>query len=598
MITNPLVDFLASYGPKASAANQYDELIDKTNKPINIEQKLIHEIEIGINKEPPQSVILTGTAGDGKTYTARKFLERISGGKAVWSRDEHIVTHSYKGDEICFIKDLSELDDDEKDNLFPLIHASLSGNSNTIFVICANDGNLLRYFREREKKDEAGKMKFHDEIEQNLSKKVWDSSNNEFRVINMSRVNNADVLDKIIDEIVNHPDWKKCAGCPAERSASHPCPILENANRLGKSDEPAIRYRLADMIRLASLDGKHLSIRQLIMLAVNIILGDSGGESSTPLLTCESALKRSEKSEYQFTNPYANAFGANIPEHQRKRYKAFSILESFNVGKESNDFYDKNIIQKDSTLPDDPIYGNRIFDSHRSRYLIGEGGDSDDFLRSMIDQRIRLFFSMPVEKVSDESTRHKCPWNLTKYRYGELHCRLARRKHENEVESDISVIRGSIILGLNKVMSGFMTRTNNCLWVVKPSGVFGGQEVPLSIVKAGREKDERVIIRFNYPNKSNPVHSISVVLKSHRKPVTLSLGPTLTECILRVSNGVLPSSVSPSCQRRIEKFQLEVVSAMREFQDEYADPGQLEMETSKWQLVSHPIPALSNQEEW
>ena len=598
MTTNPLVDFLASYGPKASASNQYDELIDGTSKPISIEQKLIREIEIGINKEPPQSVILTGTAGDGKTYTARKFLELISGETVVWPRDEHIVTHSYKGNEICFIKDLSELDDDEKHKLFSPIHTSLMGKSNTIFVICANDGNLLRYFREREKKDEAGKMKFHDEIEQNLSKEIWDSSNKNFRVINMSRINNADVLDKIIDEIVNHPDWKKCSGCPAAKSVSHPCPILENKSRLGKRDEPAIRHRLADMIRLASLDGKHLSIRQLIMLSVNIILGDSGGEPSITLLNCENALKRSTESEYKYTNPYTNVFGKNIPENQRNRYKVFSILESYNVGRESNSFFDQNLIYCSSSLPDDPIYGDEIFGSHRSRYLSNENEESESFLRSMTDQRIRLFFSMPVTEVDDASNSHKCPWNLTRFKYGRLHCRLADEEKVGETNLDIGIIRGDIILGLNRIMSGYMTRSNNCLWIVKPAGVFGGREIPLEVVKAGKEKDEKVIISFIYPGRDNSVHSVSVRLNNDQDPINIPLWPSLTEGILRAANGVLPSNLSQGCQREIERFQLKVASSIKEFQSEYADPKQLEMEPSKRYLVSNPIAALSTQEGW
>ena len=598
MTTNPLVEFLASYGPKASAPNQYDELIDETCKPINIEQKLIHEIEKGINEGPPRSVILTGTAGDGKTYTARKFLELISGKKAVWPSDEHIVTHSYKGNEICFIKDLSELDDDEKGNLFPSIYASLLGNSKTIFVICANDGNLLRYFREREEKDETGKKRIHYEIEQNLFRKVWESSNNKFRVINMSLVNNADVLDKIVDEIVNHPDWKKCSGCPAAKSVSNPCPILENANRLGKRNEPAIRHRLADMIRLASLDGKHLSIRQLIMLSVNIILGDSGGEPSIPLLNCENALRRSTESEYRLTNPYTNVFGKNIPENQRKRYKVFSILENFNVGSVSNSFFDQSLIYCNNSLPDDPIYGDQIFSTHRSAYLENGSKKSKTFLSSMTDQRIRLFFSMPVAKVGDTSNGHKCPWNLTSFKYGGLHCRLAEEEKVGEANSDISTIRGDIILGLNRIMSGFMTRSNNCLWIVKPSGVFGGREIPLEVARAGREKDEKVVMRFIYPSRDSSVHSVSVRLKNDQVPTDIPLWPSLTEGILRAANGVLPANLSQSCQREIERFQLRVVSSIKEYQGEYADPKQLEMETSKRHLVSNPIAALENQEGW
>ena len=77
MTTNPLVEFFGSYGPQASSNNLYDEFVVAAAKktrcaPLEIDQPLIGDLENLFRSETPVSVILTGTAGDGKTYAARK----------------------------------------------------------------------------------------------------------------------------------------------------------------------------------------------------------------------------------------------------------------------------------------------------------------------------------------------------------------------------------------------------------------------------------------------------------------------------------------------------------------------------------------------
>ena len=79
MTPNPLVEFLASYGPQASSNNLYDEFVvnaaQKTGcEPLEIEQPLIGQVIKWLQEPSPKSIILTGTAGDGKTYTARRVM--------------------------------------------------------------------------------------------------------------------------------------------------------------------------------------------------------------------------------------------------------------------------------------------------------------------------------------------------------------------------------------------------------------------------------------------------------------------------------------------------------------------------------------------
>src|SRR5690606_8196807 len=95
MTSNPLVDFLASYGPQASSNNLYDEFVVEAAKrtgcaALQIDQPLTAELVAMLRSETPRCVILTGTAGDGKTYTARKVAEALTGEARVWSNTQKI----------------------------------------------------------------------------------------------------------------------------------------------------------------------------------------------------------------------------------------------------------------------------------------------------------------------------------------------------------------------------------------------------------------------------------------------------------------------------------------------------------------------------
>ena len=80
--------------------------------------------------EAPISVILTGTAGDGKTYTARKLVEALAGSNAMWKNTQKIfdlLVPSRSNRRIRFIKDLSELNEHDKNEIYPSIRTSLLG---------------------------------------------------------------------------------------------------------------------------------------------------------------------------------------------------------------------------------------------------------------------------------------------------------------------------------------------------------------------------------------------------------------------------------------------------------------------------------------
>lgn len=594
MTTNPLVEYLASYGPHASANNLYDEFVAKTSKrlkckPIHIPQPTVDVVIKELSQKSPRSVILTGTAGDGKTYTARQVLEKISNRKKVWATTEKSFKFKHKGNVITFVKDLSELNDHEKKDIFPKIRDSLIDEGKDIFVICANDGHLLKFFREKRKLRHGKKL--HDKIYEILRKGTANYSEKKFQLINMSRIDHGDCLDEMIDRIIGHEGWKKCDGCPALKSTKNPCPIRINLKLLENSGDPSMRARLHDMLSMASADGKHLPIRQIMLLIVNIILGDRKDSRRSNLLNCNTARRRANKSEYTLTNPYANIFGDNLSKRKRLQYGAFSVLNEFGVGYETNNFFDQRLVRKSEDLPDHPIYGEKIFNSHRSSYRDDADDGAKEFKYAIIDQRRRLFFSIKADYEETRSEPRRNPWNLTTFKHGAAHCYISKSYASASNSDYVDEIYQKIILGLNRMMSGYLTLTDDSLWIIEPGGIYHGKEIPLALERATMEPEAEITFCFKKPREKGFAPYIAVYMENKGKPEKISLRPSLTECLIRISDGTLLSTFSSEVRREVERFQLRMIANLGKSVGSGCVPHLLEMENGV--LAMKVIPVIS-----
>src|SRR5512138_2917845 len=91
--------FLRHYGPVPRNDNMYDETIQRSARkqgitPIDFEHPKQKEIEGCFNQTTadPVSVILTGTAGDGKTHLCRQVWKSLRGTHEAWSMDSPYLT--------------------------------------------------------------------------------------------------------------------------------------------------------------------------------------------------------------------------------------------------------------------------------------------------------------------------------------------------------------------------------------------------------------------------------------------------------------------------------------------------------------------------
>ena len=599
MTTNPLVAFLGSYGPQPSSNNLYDEFVVAAGErtgcdPLEIDQPLISELEDLFRAEKSVSVILTGTAGDGKTYAARKLVEVLADGTAMWTNTQKVFDLPNlfaTGRQIRFIKDLSELNESDKDQIFPSIRASLLGEGGDLFVICVNDGHLLKFFRDREAEDDG----LHHRMADMLRKDEEHDPGGNFRLINMSRQSHQHLVDKIIDAIVHHPGWSACTGCPALSSVENRCPIRCNLDILRKTDGASMRARLKDMIRMAAADRQHLSIRQLLLLVVNILLGDR--KRGAALLTCRRARSRASNNDYAATNPYANAFGENLGQRERQQYGAFAVLSDFGVGFETNNFFDHSLLWGSDELPQCAFYGDRIFDSLRERYRANPDANVREFTRDIVDQRRRLFFSIDPDGDENLGSQRRDPWNLSVFKHGADYIRLATALSFDRPKVP-QRIRRALVKALNRMMTGEMTNTDDRIWITEPSGVYRGRKIPLLVQHAGSRTREstHASLPKTEGNGKPPVLRIAPFGRRELS-VDLELRPTMVECLLRIAQGALPASFSSECLQDVERFQLRATTAVLEASDSRLPPPQ-QIAMMGGTLQSRPIDIMDTEDDW
>ena len=578
MTGNPFVDFMRTYGPSASSDSMYDEHVQSALQkydvtPIELSAPLVDKLGDLLTGPDPTNVILTGTAGDGKTYHIRRvFLERLGGHENDWPGTDLVIKSSRAdGRQIRIVRDLSELPQEVKDEEIKHITECLLGDDNeTLYFIAANDGQLLEMWRtaSEESGNPSSVGKVHDALATMMQKERETDPGGDLQVhmYNLSRMTQPSILEEAIDTILEHPMWESgCQECPLSEQEGQ-CAIRINRRLLlgqvGSDDESPFRSRLRDLLELASANDQHIPVRQILTLVVNIVLGDSKNQDD-PLLTCERARSYAKKRQYQNTNPYDNANGENLAEDVRSRFVVFSTLETFGIGYETtNDFDDLLLHHKPQSTAKllehtDPTYGESIFRVLRNSYVNGLSGQMPlrAFSRAMVSQRRRLFFNLPHD-YGDSHDRH---WMLTVFHHGQdyLEYRTMIKNPTSQVEAHR--IERQLVKGLNRTLTGMMTEETEKLWL---ASMVGNSDDPTGRVSITPEIDRiagRGIVHLHVGyNHLRGWPELKLASQYHlenlKKMAGFEIRPQVFEYLLRVAEGSLPSSFSRQCHQEVRHF--------------------------------------------
>lgn len=561
------ISFLRQYGPIPRNDNMYDETIQRIIKkkkvtPIKIEMIYLNQLLQNFFSESPVSVILTGTAGDGKTYYCRELWKKLGGSEEQWAKNDRRNELHLNGKSIIFIKDLSELSSDEKEELI-LMADSIAGLENKIvFLIAANDGQLLDSWKSIRQTDNviiARKL-----IEDLLISGKRQKEDQNLWLYNLSHTNSAHLFPKVINEVLHNPGWKECSNCSFS-TGEQICPIIENKKRL-ESENSLIVKRLTDLLTLCEVNELHLPLRQLLLLIANMLLGHPGVKDS--LLKCSDIPKVIEKDEVHLASIYRNIFGENLQDRKRDTIDVFNMLNKFGIGSETNGIIDNILIygEEDKKYKElyeklvitDTIYGaDKKFISEKKAYLEGENLDKNKFLDLLKSQRQRLFFVIPPE-IEEELMI----WRLTTFQFaGEFLKEVYRPLHEEKRVNSQYISR--MAKGLNRITTGLLVEDKDRL-ILSTSGNHSQAKISRILEEFISVKPNRgEYVKFALDKEDSKVY-LDVGFSNDLPPVRLHLQLVRYEFISRVAEGALPGSFSRECYEDILAYKSKLLKRLAE----------------------------------
>lgn len=577
------ISFLRQYGPIARNDNMYDETIQRSARraglvPIEFEHPALADVAASFDRTTtdPVSVILTGTAGDGKTHLCRNVWNLLNGSKDAWESDDPYVSMSflypkdrkqwpdsenpelYRNVTIHFVRDLSAWTPQqgipwppEKVQLLELCSQSFFDSKTAdVFLIAANDGQLIECWR-RLPSTNPHVIRARQVIENLLVEERQQETGARLKLFNLSRWSSVDHFDRALDSFLNHPGWSSCYEAEQAEGFFGPrCPIRHNYELLR---DPTVQKRLRCLIELCDHNGLHIPIRQLLLLLANAVLGHP--DARDHLLRPIDVARVIREGTVSKASLFNNVFGGNLPETRRTSITIFDCLDRLQIGFETSNRIDNILIFGEaddvltrhfgSLIAADTFYGadNRYY-AAKARYV--EGSEEDDaevnrsFLDMLVAQRRGLFFKIPPGQESDLQL-----WSLTVFRFaGEyLDDLITPLSHGVPVKRPILA---RLVQGLNRIFSGMLINSERELFLTTSANYSQAKISRLLVdrLSVALNKGERVFLSLD-----PQTHRAQINFQfspDHVVPFALAL--TRYEFLSRVATeGALPASFSKEC---------------------------------------------------
>lgn len=559
----PWVRFLRSYGPTPENGALFDEHVTKALakvkvQPVSLPTPRLAEILARVKSGAPGSVLIVGTAGDGKTFHCRSLWLSLEGDPRQWGAPSVVKELGLPDGRVAvFVKDLSELGQEASDAAMQLLEESALGDESKRFlVIAANHGQIL------ERLKGFGARRGH---ESPLRKLIQDSFlqaapvTARLAIFDLSNSVNRETLASVFDAIARHPEWEKCDGC-SHRGEGRICPIYENrARMLGTEDGGLLARRLGEVTDVAKLNGWHLPVRDMLTLASNMILGHPDAKEG--LMTCGDVPRIQENQHVGRANIYSNIFGANLRPKMRQRL-VFQALATFGIGAETTNGTDGLLVYGaddpalspafQRLLASDRIYGaSDAYLAELRRYLEGDeearlDAGATAFLARLEAQRRRLFFTVP------EGETDYPHWPLSVFRSAAEYLTMTADLAAGRPLSEAT--RAKLAKGLNRVMTGLLVENGDKLFVASSGGYTQSRVSVLCDTEAPARRQGGVGMRARIePLSGRPLLEVALA-QGEKAPASLVLTPVRFEFLCRVAEGALPGSFSNECLEDLLAF--------------------------------------------
>jgi hypothetical protein len=356
-----------------------------------------------------RNVVLTGTAGDGKTSLCFELVAQLTQRAAQYGDGFERVTVETGGgtrtltliyDVTAWRKRVNGLANDEVVSLLERFAASCFTGSDDFFVLAVNDGQMHQLFRslppdapEIVRKLERNLIDLHARNESDCGKRL--------RLINLSRIPSEQIMQLCLTAVLDRGEWS-CF----EKESDNPlfCPASSLARNFRALNTPDVRERLCVLARIADASGHHLPIRGVLCLLTNALLGhpDAQDRVLKPGAEADTLLKAGNAHRAAL---HRTLFGENLTATNRRKKEVYRFLSMLHIGEETTNDLDELFIfgSRDQELgaayqeliaADPFLQRNPDFDGLVTRYIRGDISDEDEtrhFLTELGSERRRVF---------------------------------------------------------------------------------------------------------------------------------------------------------------------------------------------------------------
>ena len=509
--------YLKNFGPWQGSSNQQAEnnaINSRTNnnvEPFNFDitaQKAYIEALNGfITKHESKVVFISGQAGDGKTHFLRKIFidpNLLNQTSEIWEqykRDTVFTVSSY-GVTFTIVKDFSGIaSDDTKllDQVFVPIEEIIEQKNDSphIVLIAANNGKILEHFAARAeakanaKENSAINSALVNTLESFVLLGKGKDKLDYSRIVcfDMAKCMNKKLVCDVFREVINREDWQNCSECALHSD----CPIFRNRNMLLNNE--VFYERLGQMFELLIDDGAHFTMRNILLLVANTLLGRQASTIKERFYTCKkikNAKSRSGDWKDKDVSPFDNIFGANFVLKDKITADTiiFKQLEPLAVGYSTTKLIDNFILfghddeilslaskYQDLVNSPDNVFGyskklsELLEELHESELDILDKSDSDDDLpnshkdmqKLLLSLRRMVFFTMDSSK---ESKNLFDPFLMTAYKFSQEYFELKQLLSNENKQLKLNQTIKSILTGCNRVFTSLMVLSQQSSLVV------------------------------------------------------------------------------------------------------------------------------------
>jgi hypothetical protein len=510
----------------------YDEYtIDSNNGnsySFTIETK-IEKTLINLLESNPQSIILTGNAGDGKTRLCRIVHDYFNKDNLENWPEDGIVEFPFSNGKIRIVKDLSELKEDiiEKE-LTHLQQIITSVNEEKVYyLIAANEGKLTKFLSQYEHLN-----KLQHEVISRF--KSHENNSDQFSIFNLLDVTSSVYVEKVLSEWNKPENWEACQACPKQER----CIIHMNHERTSQNH---IQDKIVEQYKLLDYLDTHITMREML---IHISYMLTGG------YTCGDVLKANYKEvEYQTKKPYyQNFYGHELDENAFSEMKALKIFKALDPGVYSHSSIDDFIINGD-------INGDEESEKAHNELI----GDSLDLQLGYFKKKLTLYRDYDVDKdhaivnewipklrrkyfyetVSEDSVNAN---QLLPFEYVDEYVNLFGNPKAQ------ALLKKDMINGLNRIFSGRLTEMNNKHLFATNKNLMIHEQFRSKDVDIEEEEERLDLDRIPSSFK------ISV-----RDEVSLNMNLAVFEYLMRASGGGTHNVLQQEAEILIDTFKNELI---------------------------------------